>query len=356
MRRTLEAVFRYPLQFLMLIVLLPIVGVAVMYFMIPRTYASTASVWALQRYFIVSSTGQESNLQETEAQTQADALTELLQTRSFVDAVVKGIDLAPTLGLDTSVTSNPQMLETALFNEISKHVVVTPSDAYLFEISYANRNPHIAQQIVASIIATYGVQGLGLSISGGETLLGGYQTQLASAQKNLNTAINTETQYAREHPNQTPNQLLTSDSQYALLDAQKVQDQATVQNIQTTINTIQQEINTQGSQSATLFKVVDPPLLPYQPVSRSKNYIVGGGIGLAVALLTCVIYLLVVVRRDRGVYSAYELQELVAFPVIMQLPSLSAASMSLVTIPKMRPDSMLPVGNHRVNGHIPRLS
>lgn len=353
MRRTLEAIFRHPLQLLTLIVLLPIIGVAVAYFMVPRTYQSTASLWALQRYFVIGSTGAESDLLSTPAQTQANALTELLQTHSFVDSVVKGSNLAPTLNLGAGVLNNPPQLEEDIFNEISKHVVVTPSAYDLFNISYANRNPQVARQIVASVITNYGTQGLDLSVAEGQNLLGGYQTQLANAQKELNNAVTAETQYGHAHPSLTPNQL-TSDPQYALLDAQRVQAQAKVQNIQNTINTIQQSISTQGTQAGTLFQVIDSPLLPYLPVSRTKDYLIGGVIGLAVALLGCVIYLVIVVRRDRGVYSASDLQGLVEVPIIMQLPRLTTACVSVLTTNKMHDLTLLTKEKSSVNGHLNR--
>lgn len=351
MRRTLEAIFRHPLQLLTLIVLLPIVGVAVAYVMVPRTYQSTASLWALQRYFVIGSTGPESDLLSTPAQTQATALTELLQTRSFVDSVVKGIDLAPTLGLDSTVMNNPQQLEETLFSEISKQTVITPSAYDLFEISYINRNPHIAQQVVASIIANYGTQGLGLSIAEGQNLLVSYQTQLVNAQKNLNDAVTAETQYARAHPNLTQAQL-ANDPQYALLDAQKMQAQSTVQNLHNTINTIQQAINTQGTQSGTLFQVIDAPQIPYLPVSRTKNYLIGGGAGLVIALLACIMYLVIVVRRDRGVYSVDDLQDLVAFPIIMQLPNLTSEAVALLTTTKMHGQTLLAERQGSAHGHL----
>lgn len=351
MRRTLEAIFRHPLQLLTMIVLFPIIGVAIVYFIVPRTYQSTASLWALQRYFVIGSTGPESDLLSTPAQTQANALTELLQTHFFVDSVIKGIDLAPTLNLGADVLNNPQKLEVTLFDEISKHVGVTPSAYNLLEISYANRNPLIAQQIVRSIIAYYGTQSLGLSVAEGENLLRSYQTQLANAQIDLNNAVIAETQYAQAHSNLTQAQL-ANDPPYALLDAQRVQAQTKVQNIQNTINTIQQAISTQGTQAGTLFQVIDAPQVSYLPVSRIKYYLIGGVIGLAVALLGCAIYLVVVVRRDRGVYTADDLQGLVAFPVIMQLPKVTTATVSLLTTNKRHGQVLLTGGKSSVNGHI----
>jgi hypothetical protein len=342
-RRTLEVIFRHPLQLLTLIVLLPIVGVAVPYFTVPHTYQSTASVWALQRYFVIGATGPESDLTATPAQTQTIALTELLQTNNFVLSVVKGIDLAPTLGLSDSVMNDPQQLQEAFFNEISKRVAVTSSAYNLFSISYTNPNPRIAQQIVESVITNFGRQSLGLSVAEGQNLLGTYQVQLATAQKDLDNAIAAETQYNLAHPG-LPSDKLISDPQLAVLDAQRVQAQATEQIIQNIINTIHQSINTQGLDSNTLFQVIDAPQLPDRPASRTKDYLVGGGVGLAVALLACVMYLVIAVRRDRGIYSPKELQDLVAFPVIMQLPNLTPETASLLTTNTMRGQALLTEG------------
>src|SRR5713226_8325972 len=103
MRRTLEAVFRRPIQLLTLLIVLPIAGVALAYVMVPRTYQATASLWALHHYAVIGLTQAEIDLSSAPAQTQTTALNELLQTHVFVDAVVKGIDLARALNLGPSV-------------------------------------------------------------------------------------------------------------------------------------------------------------------------------------------------------------------------------------------------------------
>ena len=100
MRRTLEAIFRHPLQLILLLVLFPTIGVAIAYFLVPRTYQATASLWALHRYEIIGTTGPESDLTSTPAQTQATALSELLQTRSFALTIAQGVSgLAFSLNL-----------------------------------------------------------------------------------------------------------------------------------------------------------------------------------------------------------------------------------------------------------------
>ena len=351
MRRTLEAVFRHPIQLLTLLIVLPIAGVAVAYFMVPRTYSVTASLWALHRYEIIGATGPESDLTSTPAQTQVTALNELLQTHTFVDAVVKGVDLAPTLNLSTSVTNDPQQLENAYFTEISKHVVSTPQAYNLFEVSYTNPNPQIAHQIVASVISQFGAQSLGISVVEGQNLLASYQVQLANAERASNIAATAEAHYASAHPTSK----LTNDPQLASLDAAVVQAQTTVQNIQTTINTIQGSIGALGTNKSTLFQVLDLPQSPDRPVSRSKSYLMGGGAGLAVALLASVLFVVILVRRDHPINSEAELRQVVPSPLIMQLPKLSPATISLLTLSTTQGRAALIESRGSANGHEPRL-
>ncbi len=327
MRRTLEAVFRHPIQLLTLLIVLPIAGVAVIYVMVPRTYQSTASLWALHRYAVIGPAGPEPDLTSMPAQTQATAVNELLQTHVFVEAVVKGVDLAPTLNLGASVANDPQQLADALFTEISKHVVATPLTYNLFEISYTSTNPQIARQIVLSVISQYGVQGLGLSVAEGQNLLASYQIQLANAQRDLNNATAAETRYAAAHPTSK----VTDDAQLASLDTARLEVQANVHDIQVAINTIQGSIVGQGTNVNTLFQVLDAPQVPDRPVSRIKSYLLGGGAGLAVALLASVLFLAILVRRDHTIFSAVELRHIAAPPVVMQLPNLSPATISLLS-------------------------
>ena len=357
MRRTLEAIFRHPVQLLTLLIVLPIAGVAVEYLMVPRTYQATASLWALQRYAVIGATGLETDPTLTPAQTQATALNELLQTHVFVDGVVKGVDLASTLKLDASVTHDPQQLENALFSEISQHVAATPLANNLFEISYSNPNPRIARQIVANVLTQFGQQSLGLSVAEGQNLLIGYQVQLANAKRDAYNAAAAEARYASAHPSSkitSDPQLVTNDPQLASLDADRQQAQTNVQNIQATINTIKEAIGAQGTNVNTLFQVLDAPQAPDRPVSRFKSYLIGGGAGLAVALLASTLFLVILVRRDHAIYSAVELEHTVAPAVVMQLANLSPVTISLITRSATQGRTVLAESKSSANGHVSR--
>jgi hypothetical protein len=330
MRRSLEIIFRHPFQLLVLIVLFPIIGVAVAYVLTPKTYPSSASLWALHRYAVISPTGSETDLSATPAQTQATALTELLQTRAFALSVVQGINLAPTLGLSASVINDHQELDTALTNEIAKNVIVNAVGYNLFTITYTNHNPQIAEQIVQSVISNYGSQSSTLSSQEGRNLLTGYQQQLLQAQQAQSQAVAAQDQYAASHSNMTAAQL-AADPQYQQLQSATTTAQQNVQNIQNSINQIQEEMGANGSGAGTLYQVVDAPQVAIQPTSRTKNYLTDGGIALGVALLADIIYLVMLIRRDRSIYSAYDLQEVVNLPVLMQLPALGSESIVLLS-------------------------
>ncbi len=329
MRRTLETIFHRLLQLLLLILVLPVVGVAIAYFTIPRTYQSTATLWALRRIEIIGATGPETNLQATPADTQSAALNELLQTQAFSLAVAKQSNVASTLNLGPSVLADPQRLDQTLFAEISKHVQAVSGGYNSFTISYANRNPQIAQQVVAAVIQDYSVQSQSFSIAEAQQLLNNYDIQLTQAQQTYNAAVAAELKYQQRHPGLTPIDL-ANEPQYQQLDTQTQQAKTVLTSVQTSIATINQEMAAQGSGPTSLFRVLDPPVANDIPNSRTKDYLVAGGVGLALALAACVLYIVMQIRRNRAVYTALELQTVCTFPVIMQLPTLVPETVPLL--------------------------
>ena len=328
MRRTFEAIFRHPIQLLALLVLPLMISLAIAY-VLPRSYSSTASLWAMRRYEIIGATGPESDLLSTPSETQVSALTELLSSRAFALSVAKTTNLASTLNLSKSVLANPQLVDDALLTEISQHVLVTSGGYNLYEIMYTNRNPQVAQQIVAAVIAQFNMQSSEFSVAEGQQLLQGYQTQLAQAKHDADAAAAAEAQYLAAHPSlKSSTTVALADPQYALLDAKRLQAQATLQNLQSTIATLNQQITLEGTGTNSLFQVVDAPIVPDVSVSRTKTFLTIGGVGAGVGLAACVLYLLMLVRRDSALYTLSDVQEVTTYPVLMQVPQLSNAAKS----------------------------
>lgn len=324
MRRALEALFRRLSRFIVLLLLLPIIGFAIG-FVLPRSYEAQASLWANQRYAVIGATGTESDLLATPAETQATALNELLDTRVFALEVANQTHLADTLS--PAVHADPNARDDALVQAITGRVLVAAQGTNLFTITYTDKSAQIAQQVVAAVITSYGQQSQGLSVIEGQNLLDAYQAQLPQAEKDAAAAAQAEQQYINQHPTETAAEL-ANDPQYSLLHAKTQQEQTALQNIRTQIANLQQQIALVSGGPNQLFQVLDKPTVPVRPVSRTKTLIMAGGGGLVLALLACALYLALLVRRDRTLYTPAEVQRTTELRVLLQLPALPTSTVS----------------------------
>lgn len=332
MRRTLETIFRRLWGFIALIVILPLIGLGIA-FLLPRTYESSATIWALHRYTAIGSTGPESNLEATPAETQSNALKELLHTRLFALNVSRSTGLAEEIrnspGYKLNGLFRTMDIEDAMATEVADNVIVTPNGYNLLQISYTNSNPRVAQEIVKNVIAQFGGQSSSLALYDGQKLLDAYQSELAKAKDDYDKAVTAEVSYLQKHPDLARSQQIT-DPEYARLHAKTQQAQTSYQNIQNSIDNLRQQLATLGQGSSDLFKVVDETS-PGLPTSRMKSFLLCAGTGLGIALAACALYIVIMVRRDRAVYTASDIQKITSLPVIMQTPHLTAGTTALLT-------------------------
>lgn len=325
MIKLLEAIFRHYILLLIMLFLPIIIGIVVGY-ILPPTYQASTTLWALERFSVIGATGPESDLQSTPAVTQASALTELLQSRTFDISIGKSTDLKSTLKLSAQTLANPRLLGDAYVADISKNVQVTPNGTNLYQITYTNSDPRVAAQVLKALVTQFQSQGEQFSVIQGQYLLAQDQAQLTKIQADANNAVSNESTYLANHPGSTP----TNDPQLALLDGERQQAQAVLQNMQTTIASLQQDIATQNAGGGAFFKTLDPPVQPDTAVSRSKTLLTTGGIGAAIALVVCILYILIVVRRDRGLYTALDVKRATSYPILMQTPHLTPKAKELV--------------------------
>jgi len=315
-----------------LFVLLPLMSVGIIYFVVPHTYRSSGTLWALHSFEIIDLTATNSNSLTTPADSQSSALSELLQTRAFALNVAHEANLASTL--DQSVQADSERRDDALFQEISQHVLAQSQGNNLIVIAYANRNPLLAQQVVAAVIRNYSLQIQDLFLVQAQNLLSSYQTQLANAKKDVQAAAVAEANYLAANPNLTNPNLngnnLQNDPKYSQLHAQTQQAELAEQDIQTHLDDIKQEITAQGVTPESFFTVVDNPVATSLPESRSRDFIIAGGIGLFVAIIACALYIVILVRRDRAIYTARDLQNVTTYPVIMLVPRLTSRTVPLL--------------------------
>jgi uncharacterized protein involved in exopolysaccharide biosynthesis len=327
MRRILEIIFP-KLPLLILIVTLPLmISLAISYNQ-PRSYQASADLWALRQYSYITVAGLDVE-SGTPADTQVASLYELLQARAFALDVAKATELPATY---SNMQSDPQSLEDALVSDIQRVKVGLPQGANLYTITYVNTNPKLAQEVVAAVIQTYGLQSQGINTSGGGRFLEEYKAQLEKAKQNVDAAAAAEARYLATHPalGTDPARGAEIDPHFFQLYAELQRAQAAVQSIQTNIDNLNQLIS-MGVSSNDLFRVVDPPIV--QRVSRTKDLLKGGGIGAGIGISACALYLAFLIRRGRGVrgvYTPLDLQNVTTYPVVMELPHLTPATVALL--------------------------
>jgi uncharacterized protein involved in exopolysaccharide biosynthesis len=324
--RTLEAIFRHPIQLLVMLIF-PIIVSLVIAFVLPRSYQASASLWALRRYEIIGATGPETNLLATPAETQVSALSEMLQSRSFALTVAKSANVISTLRLSDQELANPQVRDDALVKEISQHVQVTSKGYNLYEVSYTSNDPVVAQRVVKTVIDEYKKQGQLFSVTEGQRILAAYQTQLTQAKSDTDKAAVAESQYLTSHPEiaKSGNNPL-NDPQYALLDSKRLQEQSILQNLQSTIASLKQTLSAQSTGVDSFFSIVDAPIVPDIALSRLRLFLMSAGVGAGIGVLACILYILILMRRDRAIYSSSDLQKVTALPTLMELPHFSLAT------------------------------
>lgn len=325
MTKVVEILFRNKLR-LATLLLLPVLVSGVIVFLLPRSYQSSARLWALQRYVILGATGPESDLQATPAVTQATALTEFLQTQYFDLKVAKDTALAKQMDIPASDT---QRLDDALFTEISTHVTVTAASTNLFEVSYANKDPNVAMQVVQAVVAHFGEESASHATAEGEQLLNGYQGRLQAAQQQADSTTRAAAQYLKDH-NLTPT-TAQYDPEYTLLAYQADQARTALANIQADVDKINSQLATMSLGAEALYRVMDAPTAPTKPESRTKSLMLGGGVGLAIGLLAFISYFLILVRLDQSVYSPADMPTVTEYPVLIQIPRLPRRSATWIT-------------------------
>ncbi len=318
MRRSLEKFFRYWAQILALL-LIPIVVALAIAWKQPPQYEASATLWALQRYSIIGATGPEADLTSTPATTQATAVTDLLQSRTFDLAIAKETNLASMF--DAATRADPNKLDQAIVQELSTKVTSTAAGYNLYQIVYDNKNPKIAQQVVAAIVDRFGVYATGYSIVEAKQLIQAYQSQLGPAQQNAFQSSQVAANYLASHPLAATR----GDPTYSLFLQQELGAQANVNTIQSDITQLNLQLASIGGNQSGLYRVIDPPKVNSQPVSPVKTLALAGGIGAGVGLLAAILFCVTVMRRDRSAYTVDDLSRFTELPVALELPLLKPA-------------------------------
>ncbi|HEX8034470.1 MAG TPA: hypothetical protein VF510_11515 [Ktedonobacterales bacterium] len=235
------------------------------------------------------------------AQNAVDAIGELLQSKSFLVKVAQSTDLATQY--DLNVRRNQDIVATWIQADVS----VTPFGMETFYVVVDDKSPRLTQQIASSLIVQFSSTYTQRQIDDNNRAEGVLEQQVAQA----SSQVTQDQQRINQYKNAHPSVVYTPDDVYATYQQQYLQDQTQLKNTQDQL--AQLRLNTSALQSGTLsvFRTLDPPLVPLQPTLKLKKLLVytGGGLGLALALIALIVGLLTI--SDRSIYSQQDVRSII---------------------------------------------
>jgi len=180
-----------------------------------------------------------------------------------------------------------------------------------------------------------------------DQLLTGYETQLTTAQEQANKASLAAAQYMQAHDLSLVQ--AQSDPTYQLLSAEASQAASVVAALQDDINVVKEQLALLSTGASGLYTVIDAPSVSNSPVSRTKTFLLAGGVGLAIGLIAAISYYVIVVRLDESMYSFADFPEDISYPVLIQIPQVRQRNVERDSRTKRPPPSgeLVPKWAHR---------
>jgi uncharacterized protein involved in exopolysaccharide biosynthesis len=237
------------------------------------------------------------------AQNAVDAIGELLQSKNFLVTVAKSTDLATQY--DLNLRRNQDIVASWIQADVS--VTPSPVGQETFYVVVDDKSPRLAQQIAASLIDQFSSTYTQRQIDDNKRAEGVLVQQVAQA----SSQVTQDQQRINQYKNAHPSVAYTPDDVYAAYQQQYLQDQTQLKNIQDQL--AQLRLNNSALQSGALsvFRELDPPLVPLQPTLKLKKLLVypGVGLGLALALIALIAGLLTLF--DRSIYSQQDVRSII---------------------------------------------
>lgn len=314
-KRYLGTFYRGRRLYLPVLLLLLIATVLGTYYLARTQYEATARIWvdkpALDN---VLSPNASSGYLVSPGQQQADKLTQLLQTDSFVEAMLKNTNLSGRLA------SNPD--RDRVIKDVRGKLTVTPLGSNTIKVTYAGSDPVLCQQVVQSTLDQFRARDLTARVEQSAIETQFYQKQLQIYEDQVNAAAKRVDDFQRAHPYPDP-----SSPQY--LELQGLQRELeTARALLNTTSTKIEQANAANSLSDTSrqveFQILDAPTVPNRPaatVARIAEYLALGLVA-SFALIFCAVAF--ATWQDTTIRNGDDLQRLTRAPLLDAIPPLQS--------------------------------
>lgn len=248
--------------------------------------------------------GINGNSYNTPAQNAVDAITELLQSRTFLIRVAQHSDLAKQYDLNNSRAD-----QDVVVSRLQQEATVAPSTVgqETFNVVVDDKSAVLAQQLVRSLISQFTDDIKQRELNGYAQEAAIVQEQIIQTQGQIAQDLAHISQYKATHPGVTDT---TPDPTYQIYQDALTQDAATLKSENGQRDTLSQEKAAIENGTLNVFTVLDAPRQPLKPTLKLKKLIIypGGGLALALALIALIVGLQTAL--DRGVYTQQDIRSL----------------------------------------------
>jgi uncharacterized protein involved in exopolysaccharide biosynthesis len=316
MKRYFATFFRG--KWLYLAALLLMLGASALgtYYLSRSQYEATARIWVDK-----SALGQvlDQNTQPVygytppPAQQQADKLFQLVQTDSFMTAILKGTTASAQL---TGVPDD----DRKVLDKVRKKLAISVLGANTVKISFTGPDPVLCQQVVQGTIDQFRTWSLESQVEQHSIELQFYQRQLKNYDEQVNDISRQINEFYQKYPNPDP-----SSPQY--LELQRLQRELEDARGRYTITKTkidqQDWVQTQAGQSGQMdLQVLDKPTQPRHPAATLGKLAKYLGLGIAASFGLVLAACVLATWLDPTIRTGEDLKRLSDVPVLQVIPRL----------------------------------
>ena len=308
MSRYLEPLFRHWIQFVALLLVIPVALVAGNLAFL-RTHQASAQLWVDNpSYLGTAASPPDWSQYLSPAQNETDSLTQALKTQSFKDSV------ADSLVASGAITTRKQRGEVV--GSMRSALRVTASGTHLVSLTYSCDRAALCLGVVTATIDQYRQQLADSQRNQAAVAEAFYTTQLATAQTNLTTAQAALSTYLVEHPGAG----LTDPTGTAdKLQRDVTTSRAIISSLSDKLTQTQLTAAASKKVVDTVSRIADAPAIDGGNIlgaPETKRALLESGVSWLVAIA----YLALLAWLDRTVRDPQDLERKVQVPVLATIP------------------------------------
>ena len=312
--RVLEAFFRHWVLVLLPLFAVPL-DVTAWVFSTPPQYEAQAGVW-VERATYLSSSSDELTRYLPPASVQRGRLMELLQTRSFVNSVVKGTPLSPLAATAEGSAEIDQIF--------ARDFDVAQNGDHFLVVHFRAVDSATALSVVNSVVEAFRTRlsddrrlQAQLAISFYQSLLSDSQTALSSARSDLAKYLTANPKVAVTLA-QNGSEVARLDPQFADLQGRVDASSRDADNARSSLQAAQLDVSAANKSDALGLQIVDPASVSAAPSRQLKKLLVYPIVGVLVGAVLAGSLLLLFTLLDHSVRSLTDLA--IDTPILGTIP------------------------------------